>query len=71
MFPIKVKWSTSAGFQVIFVYLKTMKQAAKSTLEFEIVTFKNSFCRLQIFIKLHMNSLWQIFWDFCDNSILN
>ena len=45
-------------------------EAAKSALEFEIVQFKIPSTDLKHFIKLYKNSLWQIFWDFCDTSKL-
>ena len=46
-------------------------EAAKSTLDFEIVNFKIFLSTgLKHFIKFYINYLWQIFWDFCDTSKL-
>ena len=44
--------------------------AAKSALQFEIVKCKIPYTDLKYFIKLYINSLWQIFWNFCDMSKL-
>ena len=45
-------------------------KAATSALEFEIVKLKIPFTHLKHFIKLYINSHWQIFWDICDTSKL-
>ena len=66
MFPITVKYSTFARFQadVAIHGNNEADTAAKSALEFEIVKFKIPSTDLKHFIKLYINSLWQIFWDF-------
>ena len=43
---------------------------ANSALVLEIVKFKIPSTDLKYFNKLYINSLWQIFWDFCDASKL-
>ena len=43
-------------------------EADKAALEFEIVKIKLPSTDLKHFIKLCINCLWQIFWDFCDTS---
>ena len=45
-------------------------KVAKSALEFEIEKFKIPSTDLKHFIKLYVNSLLQIFWEFCDTSKL-
>ena len=72
MFPITVKYSTFARFQAdVGIHGNNEADtAAKSALEFEIVKFKIPSTDLKHFIKLYINSLWQIFWDFCDTSKL-
>ena len=45
-------------------------KAAKSALEFEIVKCKIPSKDLKHSIKLYVNSLWQIFWNFSDTSKL-
>ena len=66
MFPITVKYSTFARFQAdVGIHGNNEADtAAKSALEFEIVKFKIPSTDLKHFIKLYINSLWQIFWDF-------
>ena len=44
--------------------------AAKSALQFEVTTFKFPYTDLKSFVKFYTNSLWQIFWDFCDRNKL-
>ena len=46
------------------------ESAAKSALHFEIVKFRIPYTDLKYFIKLYINSLLQIFWDFSDTSKL-
>ena len=38
-------------------------------LKFKMIVQKTKI-RLKHFIKLYINSLWQIFWDFCDRNKL-
>ena len=45
-------------------------KAVNSALEFETAQFKISFTDLKHFIKLYINSRWQIFLDFYDTSKL-
>ena len=40
--------------------------AAISAFQFDIVKFKIPYTYLKYFIKLYINSLLEIFWDFCD-----
>ena len=53
-------------------HIGTRKQwadkTAKPGLEFEIVKFKFPSTNLKHFNKLFINSLWRIFWNFCDTS---
>ena len=46
--------------------------AAKSALQFEVATYSNNslYRFIKSFNKFYTNSLWQIFWDFCDNNKL-
>ena len=47
--------------------------AAKSAVQFKNVKFRIPYTlqlQLKYFIKLYINSLWQIFCDFCDTSKL-
>ena len=47
----------------ILIYMGTMKQI-------RLVKIKIPSTDLKYFIKMYIISLWQIFWDFCDTSIL-
>ena len=67
MFRNRVKWSTSAGFQAVLVYMGTMKQIRLQNLH---SSSKFPSTDLNHSIKLCVNSLWQIFWNFCDTSKL-
>ena len=45
-------------------------KAAKDALQYDIVHYKIPYTDLKYLIKLYVNSLWQIYWDFCDTSKL-
>ena len=45
-------------------------KAAKVALKFDITQFRIPYTDLKFHIKLYVNSLWQIHWDFCDTSKL-
>ena len=44
--------------------------AAKLALQFEVEKFIIPYTDLKYSIKCYTNSFWQIFWDFCNISIL-
>ena len=43
---------------------------AKDALQYDIVQYKIPYTDVKHLIKLYVNSLWQIYWDFCDTSKL-
>ena len=44
--------------------------AAKNALQHQITLFKIPYTDLKYLIKIYVNSLWQIYWNFCDESKL-
>ena len=69
MFPINFCWIPS-HMGIHGNNESDVDKAAKSALEFETVKFKIPSRDLKHFIKIYINSFWQIFWDFCDTSKL-
>ena len=58
----------------MLAFRKTLGQmsnvAAKSALHFEVAKFKIPYLDLKYSKDSDKNSLWQLFWDFCDRNKL-
>lgn len=44
--------------------------AAKTALQYDVTFFKIPYTDIKYFVKLYVNSLWQIYWEFCDTNKL-